>query len=140
MSYSHTRRKPVACHRCHRKKIRCNPKPAGPGCKNCADARENCVYPMRDRVITVSEAYVRDLQFRAATGHQTAPLALTSSSQPRNREEGGDAFMETQEDRLKNTSSTLQSFPLSTAQTYYEYAPLASGENRGWSPVNVCLN
>jgi hypothetical protein len=39
--------------------------PAGTPCRNCHLACEACVYPNRDRLVTVSEAYLRSLETMA---------------------------------------------------------------------------
>lgn len=44
----------VACRRCHAQKIKCNGEAP---CRNCKVSKSpvDCIYPMRDRKITVSE-------------------------------------------------------------------------------------
>ncbi|KAL2867606.1 transcription factor domain-containing protein [Aspergillus lucknowensis] len=52
----------TACYRCYKRKVKCSrEKP----CRNCRLANRDCQYPVRDRNVTVSEAYLRSLEARA---------------------------------------------------------------------------
>jgi proline utilization trans-activator len=48
----------VACTRCHDHKVKCTGET--PRCRNCQRAKEprDCVYPVRDRKLSVPERYV----------------------------------------------------------------------------------
>ncbi|RYN72346.1 hypothetical protein AA0117_g8656 [Alternaria alternata] len=52
--------KPVACQRCHSRKVKCS---GGHPCSNCRDNAETtpCVYPSRDRQIKLSEHHLNEL-------------------------------------------------------------------------------
>ncbi|KAI5456786.1 fungal-specific transcription factor domain-containing protein [Mariannaea sp. PMI_226] len=52
--------KPVACRKCHARKVRC---PGGQPCRGCVQlsCEAECTYPKRDRQIKVSQSYVEGL-------------------------------------------------------------------------------
>ncbi|KAL3471078.1 fungal-specific transcription factor domain-containing protein [Aspergillus californicus] len=53
----------TACYRCYKRKVKCSrEKP----CRNCRLANHDCQYPVRDRNVTVTESYLRNLEARVA--------------------------------------------------------------------------
>lgn len=50
-------------------------------CRNCQLANQECTYPMRDRNVTVSERFIRNLEARALSHSSQLPQA-TPSSEP----------------------------------------------------------
>ncbi|ETN38206.1 uncharacterized protein HMPREF1541_06237 [Cyphellophora europaea CBS 101466] len=70
------KRKTVACQRCHKKKVRCT---GGSPCQNCSRAAATCTYPLRDRNVVVSEAYLASLHAHAYSQSQT-PFPQTPNS------------------------------------------------------------
>ncbi|KAK2774662.1 C6 transcription factor [Colletotrichum kahawae] len=55
-----SRTKPIACSRCHSRKVRCS---GGHPCDNCRQASKGaeCTYPRRNRMVKVSQRYIDDL-------------------------------------------------------------------------------
>ncbi|KZF20094.1 hypothetical protein L228DRAFT_35446 [Xylona heveae TC161] len=51
----------VACRPCHSRKVKCS---GGEPCRNCKQSNraEECVYPVRDRKIIVSERYLKQIE------------------------------------------------------------------------------
>lgn len=73
------KRKRAACHRCHQKKIRCsggnlrcfglpdvNWHDSETPCESCLSVRCDCTYPVKDRNVTVSAAYLNSLRQRVS--------------------------------------------------------------------------
>lgn len=115
-------RRPVACQRCHRKKIKCTCEPSAFACRNCIAAQETCVFPTRDRVVTISEAYIRDLQQRAIAHSQYAMAAPTPVSQTGLLGLHDNPLLETQESwigRLKHARDVRRTTPPPSS----DYAP-----------------
>ncbi|CAI6089010.1 unnamed protein product [Clonostachys chloroleuca] len=71
-------RSSTACHRCHKRKVKCTRELP---CRNCQLANQECTYPMRDRNVTVSERFIRNLEARALSHSSQLPQA-TPSSEP----------------------------------------------------------
>lgn len=48
----------IACKRCHTQKVKCSGETP---CRNCKGSKTpvDCIYPVRDRKVAVSERYVR---------------------------------------------------------------------------------
>ncbi|OKL63836.1 hypothetical protein UA08_00772 [Talaromyces atroroseus] len=85
-----------ACHRCHKRKVRCSRANAYRWfqelpCRSCRMANQRCTYPIRDRNITVSESFVRSLEARAlayapdaspSSGHESLRGSTAQGYQP----------------------------------------------------------
>ncbi|KAL2837347.1 fungal-specific transcription factor domain-containing protein [Aspergillus pseudoustus] len=54
------RTKPIACRRCHARKVKCSGESPCEGCRKVGKLDE-CVYPRKDRVVQVSQQYIADL-------------------------------------------------------------------------------
>lgn len=109
----------MACRRCHQKKIKCSGGDAVRNfpCRYCRSARAECVYPTRNRNVTVSESYLKALENAVtqltvpapSNGHTTSPpsrppalgRAPTSSKRRFVEETTGDAFVV----RLRNLAT-----------------------------------
>ncbi|KAI6379387.1 hypothetical protein MCOR25_001975 [Pyricularia grisea] len=57
---SHNKAKPIACNRCHARKVKCS---GGQPCQNCQQGGKanECSYPRRNRMVKVSQRYLDDL-------------------------------------------------------------------------------
>ncbi|KAL4965442.1 Zn(II)2Cys6 transcription factor [Aspergillus stella-maris] len=53
----------LACHRCHQQKVKCSRERP---CQNCTLSRKPCTYAVRDKKVTVSETYLKQLEAEAA--------------------------------------------------------------------------
>lgn len=99
---SSTKRKAVACEHCHKKKVKCQGgelarRPAvhranvdaelfsGDPCNECGKSGRQCIYPQKDKLVTVTEAYIRQLQAQAmssSTSFPSASIATPSTAPP----------------------------------------------------------
>lgn len=66
------RRSYVACHRCHSHKIKCSGETP---CRSCRKSNNSsqCVYPVRDRKVVISESYLKKLEAENAALKRTSP-------------------------------------------------------------------
>ncbi|CEL10270.1 hypothetical protein ASPCAL13392 [Aspergillus calidoustus] len=58
--HSRHRTKPIACRRCHARKVKCSGEVPCEGCQRVGK-QEECVYPQKDRVVQVSQQYIENL-------------------------------------------------------------------------------
>ncbi|KAM0716500.1 hypothetical protein Q7P37_007945 [Cladosporium fusiforme] len=77
---SSAKRRIIACERCHAKKIKCF---GGSPCENCHSGNYQCTYPVRDKNVSVSEAYIRELQYAASLAHTSVAQGATVSHSSR---------------------------------------------------------
>ncbi|RDW78260.1 hypothetical protein BP5796_06112 [Coleophoma crateriformis] len=78
----------VACRRCHAQKVKCNGEQP---CRNCRGSKTpvECVYPVRDRRVTISESYIRKLEAelsaakRKASPEQSSEAEALAERQPK---------------------------------------------------------
>ncbi|KAJ0418611.1 fungal-specific transcription factor domain-containing protein [Aspergillus carlsbadensis] len=54
------RTKPIACRRCHARKVKCSGQMPCEGCQR-AGKLDECIYPRKNRVVQVSQQYIEDL-------------------------------------------------------------------------------
>ncbi|KAL4863308.1 hypothetical protein BDV12DRAFT_189773 [Aspergillus spectabilis] len=64
--------KSIACRRCHARKVKCS---GGTPCGGCrqANRESECVYPLKARLVKVSEKYIEDLVGESAASCATIP-------------------------------------------------------------------
>ncbi|KAF4539541.1 C6 transcription factor [Lasiodiplodia theobromae] len=81
------RRSYVACHRCHSHKIKCSGETP---CRSCRKSNNSsqCVYPVRDRKVVISESYLKKLEAENAALKRTSP---TPPSQDESSKQDADA-------------------------------------------------
>ncbi|EXL83440.1 hypothetical protein FOPG_03974 [Fusarium oxysporum f. sp. conglutinans race 2 54008] len=65
-------RKLVACTACHSQKLKCS---GDIPCHRCIQRNRECVYPTKDKFITVPESYLRDIEEKANINSQFSFLA-----------------------------------------------------------------
>ncbi|OAL53100.1 hypothetical protein IQ07DRAFT_641511 [Pyrenochaeta sp. DS3sAY3a] len=72
----------MACQRCHQKKIKCIGGDASRNfaCRHCLSARTTCIYPTRDRNVTVSETYLKALESAVTQLTPTEPAPPQAAS------------------------------------------------------------
>ncbi|KAF2008429.1 hypothetical protein BU24DRAFT_497895 [Aaosphaeria arxii CBS 175.79] len=84
------KRRPTACQRCHKRKVKCS---GGVPCQNCQIAGTICTFPTRDRNVVVSEVYLQRLQALAETNivnhGSSTPLNLEADVTSRGPEHNG---------------------------------------------------
>ncbi|KAF8855632.1 hypothetical protein BDZ45DRAFT_655029 [Acephala macrosclerotiorum] len=64
----------IACRRCHGQKVKCSGETP---CRNCKGSKRpvECIYPVRDKKIAVSEKYLRTLESQNRSLKRGAPVA-----------------------------------------------------------------
>ncbi|KAF4965461.1 hypothetical protein FSARC_6763 [Fusarium sarcochroum] len=62
-------RKPVACTACHSQKLKCSGETP---CDRCVQRNRECVYPKKEKYITVPESYLREIEGEASVSRQTS--------------------------------------------------------------------
>ncbi|KAF2019460.1 hypothetical protein BU24DRAFT_120620 [Aaosphaeria arxii CBS 175.79] len=60
-------RSAIACLACHSQKLKCS---GGDPCQRCRTRGRECVFPIRDRILSVSESYIRDLEAQVHQSQQ----------------------------------------------------------------------
>ncbi|KAG7411380.1 hypothetical protein Forpe1208_v010009 [Fusarium oxysporum f. sp. rapae] len=70
-------RKLVACTACHSQKLKCS---GDIPCHRCIQRNRECVYPKKDKFITVPESYLRDIEEKASINSQFSFSAGTEDS------------------------------------------------------------
>lgn len=98
----------MACLRCHEKKIKCSggDSDSNVACRHCHSARVACIFPARNRNVTISEGYLRALERTVAqlTTSQSAPAQDAPSTSTTLETHRGDNHSSSKRRFIENTT------------------------------------
>ncbi|KAB2577777.1 putative transcriptional regulatory protein [Lasiodiplodia hormozganensis] len=113
------RTKPVACRRCHARKVKCS---GGKPCTNCRqlECPDDCVYPARDRQVRVSQNYIEELleenERLRESSHSSTTLPTPNPTTAPENEQSADASENDETVRNPLLEDRAWFFPMNTSE------------------------
>ncbi|KAL0257432.1 hypothetical protein SLS55_008245 [Diplodia seriata] len=116
------RTKPVACRKCHARKVKCS---GGKPCANCRqlECPDDCVYPARDRQVRVSQNYIEELleenerlRESTRTSHSSSALPTPNPATAAENDRPADVSENDEAERNPLLEDRAWFFPMNTSE------------------------